>query len=127
MSDFAATIGAKDFVSGWVMHTVPVAVYAWWKYYGDFRGTIEAVVRCGGDTDSTGAIAGALASRAAEIPQPWVDGIWEWPRSINFLHALGDALETKSGPVPIAAWFVPLRNLFFLAIVLVHLPICWLR
>jgi ADP-ribosylglycohydrolase len=45
----------------YVYHTVPVAVYAWLRHYGDFRATVEAALDCGGDTDTVGATAGTLA------------------------------------------------------------------
>jgi ADP-ribosyl-[dinitrogen reductase] hydrolase len=56
VSQFAAKMGLEDGVSGYVYHTVPVVTYAWWRHYGDFRSTVEAVLDCGGDTDTTGAI-----------------------------------------------------------------------
>ncbi|MFT5131298.1 MAG: ADP-ribosyl-[dinitrogen reductase] hydrolase [Rhodothermales bacterium] len=127
VAEFASAIDAEGFLSGWVMQTVPVACFAWWRHFGDYRATIEAVVRCGGDTDSTAAIAGALAALAAEIPDEWIAGIWEWPRSIAFLGALGDALQTRGSPVPTSLWLIPLRNLVFLAVILAHIPLRWIR
>ncbi len=62
------------------------AVYAWLRHYGDFRATLEAALDCGGDTDTVGAIAGALAGAttgAAAIPEPWLRGIIDWPRSLK--------------------------------------------
>ena len=60
-ADFAIALGLARGVTGYVYHTVPVAVYAWLRHYGDFRATVEAALDCGGDTDTVGAIAGALA------------------------------------------------------------------
>ena len=57
MADFAASLGLTNGVTGYIYHTVPVAVYAWLRHYGDFRVTLEAVLDCGGDTDTVGAIA----------------------------------------------------------------------
>jgi ADP-ribosyl-[dinitrogen reductase] hydrolase len=51
------TNGLKLGVSGYILHTLPVAVAAWYINFGDFRMTIEAVVRLGGDTDTVAAIA----------------------------------------------------------------------
>ena len=57
--DFADALGLSDGVSGYVYHTVPVALYAWYRHFGDYEKTLIAVFDCGGDTDTTGAIAGA--------------------------------------------------------------------
>ena len=59
--DFAVSQGMETGVSGYIYHTVPVALYAWIKHYGDFRLTLEAALDCGGDADTVGAIAGTLA------------------------------------------------------------------
>ena len=127
--EFACDLGLERGVTGYVYHTVPVAVYAWLHHFGDFGATIEAVLDCGGDTDTVGAIAGALAGAtcgASGIPREWIDSIWEWPRSVNVLREVACRLaEQKQGsdshsPV---SYFWPAvfpRNLFFLAIVLLH-------
>jgi ADP-ribosylglycohydrolase len=127
--DFAASLGATKGVSGYVYQTVPVAVYAWWRHYGDVRATIEAVIRCGGDTDTGGAIAGALAGAttgAAGIPRDWLQGIWDWPRSVRLLRETAERLGRQAeehqplGPVRYFWPGVLPRNLLFLAVVLLH-------
>ena len=71
VSQFAAKLGLENGVSGYVYHTVPVVTYASWRHYGDFRSTLEAVLDCGGDTDTTGAIAGALTGASASSCSAW--------------------------------------------------------
>ena len=116
-------------MTGYVYHTVPVAVYAWLRHYGDFRSTVEAVLECGGDTDTVGAIAGALAGATvggSGIPGPWSDGIADWPRSVPLLSRVADRLSRQRpggppvGPVPYCWPAVLPRNLLFLAVVLFH-------
>lgn len=129
VEQFAEELGLSRGVTGYVYHTVPVAVYAWFRHYGDFRQTLESVLNCGGDTDTAGAIAGALAGAAAGesgIPREWVEGIVEWPRDVNFLRRLSDRLLECSRDsrecLPVQ-YFWPgtvLRNLVFLVIVLLH-------
>jgi hypothetical protein len=84
---------------------------------------------CGGDTDTVGAIAAALAGATVGeggIPPEWLHGIVDWPRSIKLLRAvanrLGDQLQSGSpqGKVPYFWPAVLPRNLVFLAIVLLH-------
>lgn len=127
--EFADMLGLSGGISGYVYHTVPMALYAWYRHFGDFEATLSSVLDCGGDTDTVGAIAGALAGSVtgeSGIPKDWLEGIWEWPRSVNLLREMADRLEEKSRNTaehPPVKYFRPgilLRNLFFLCIVLAH-------
>jgi ADP-ribosyl-[dinitrogen reductase] hydrolase len=127
--DFAGVLGLAKGVTGYIYHTVPVAVYAWLRHYGDFRATVGAVLDCGGDTDTVGAIAGALAGAtvgAAQIPESWLQGIVDWPRSVRLLRAVADRLTDQLraghslGEVSYPWPAVLPRNLFFLLLVLFH-------
>jgi ADP-ribosyl-[dinitrogen reductase] hydrolase len=119
----------RDSVSGWMLQTVPVAIYCWLRHPLDFRPAVEEVVLLGGDTDTTAAIVGALvgASVGVEgIPAEWLNGLTEWPRSRGWIASLADSLAGARGgdetptPLPLFWPAVPLRNLLFLLIVLVH-------
>jgi len=122
--DLSRDLGLERGVTGYVYHTVPVCAFAWFRHLGDFRATVEAVLDCGGDTDTTGAIAGAMAGAAVGeegIPGEWIEGLWEWPRSVAKLRSLADRLAlAECTPVPSLWLAIPLRNLLFLAIVLAH-------
>jgi ADP-ribosylglycohydrolase len=129
VSEFAKRLGLSCGVTGYVYDTVPVALYAWYRHFGNFRATLEAVLDCGGDTDTTGAIAGALAGAAlgdAAIPEEWLAGTCDWPKSRRFVTRLADALFEAAGsrrPGRPVAYFWPgmfLRNPLFLALVLMH-------
>ena len=126
---FAASLGLEKGVTGYIYHTVPVVIYAWLRHYGDFRGTVEAVLDCGGDADTTGAIAGALAGAtvgASRIPGDWLAGIADWPRSVGLLRRVAGRLarqqEEKQTLGPVSYCWVGIlpRNLLFLTIVLAH-------
>ncbi len=129
VEEFAASLGLERGVTGYVYHTVPVAAYAWFKHLGDFETTLGSVLRCGGDTDTTGAIAGALAGAAVGehgIPDPWITGIADWPRTPSLLRRAADRLAhlcesgTSAGPVHYFWPGVLPRNGLFLAVVLGH-------
>lgn len=129
VGDFARSLELAKGVSGYVYHTVPVVVFAWLRHFGDFAGTLTAVLDCGGDTDTTGAIAGALAGAVvgqAGIPARWIGGILDWPRSPGLLVRVADRLADAShgcvAATPVRYFWpaLPLRNLFFLLVVLVH-------
>lgn len=125
---FAEALGLAAGVTGYVYHTVPVALYSWFRHFGDFEATLTAVLDCGGDTDTSGAIAGALAGAVvgdAGIPEHWIRGILDWPRGPRLLAAVADRLAAASGGGEAAPvrYFWPgslARNLLFLAVVLAH-------
>jgi ADP-ribosyl-[dinitrogen reductase] hydrolase len=121
----ADALGAGRGVTGFVLHTVPAALYCWLASPGDIRRCVEEVIGLGGDADSTGAIVGALAGATAgagAIPPSWLSGIVEWPRSIGWMRRLADRLDepTSRGPLPLFWPALPIRNLVFLAVVLAH-------
>jgi ADP-ribosyl-[dinitrogen reductase] hydrolase len=129
VDEFIASLGLQGGVGGYIYHTVPVAVYAWYSHFGDFEGTISAVLNCGGDTDTAGAVAGALAGAVvgeAGIPRDWVERIVDWPRGPTVMRAIADRLAAREleGTVdPPVRYFWPglfPRNLLFLIVVLAH-------
>lgn len=92
---FAKSLGQERAVSGYVYHSVPVAVHAWLGHPRDLSGAIAAVIACGGDTDTTAAMAGGMVGAAvgeAGIPPSWLSGLAEWPRSVAWMERLGKQL-----------------------------------
>lgn len=121
---FGRAMGLEQGITGYVYHTVPVALYAWLRHRGDFHRTVAAAIRCGGDTDTVGSIAGALAGcdvGVDGIPSGWRNRIVDWPRSPRLLERLAGQLNSPHGkPVPWCWLGVLPRNLFFLAVTLTH-------
>ena len=126
---FADELGLRRGVSGYMCHTLPVALHAWLTHPRDFRAAALAVIRCGGDTDTTAAIVGAIVGAGVGkegIPQAWRDGLWEWPRSIHWIERLACRLDevistqTPQRAVPLSPFALLLRNGCFLLIVLAH-------
>ncbi len=122
--EFADALGQQKGVSGYVYRTVPVALYAWYRHFGDYEATLSAVFNCGGDTDTVGAIAGAMAGAVVgeqSIPADWVEGISDWPRNVALLRKVADRLSAGEGGAVRYFWPATLlRNLLFLIIVLAH-------
>ena len=130
--DYIRTWKTDDGVSGYINETVPAAIYCWLKHRGDVRRTVEEVVMLGGDADTTGAIAGALAgatSGRTAIPRDWIDGLWEWPRTVTWIDRLAERLMRRMNcrnsaeriDPPNVSWcLIPIRNVLFLSIVLGH-------
>ncbi len=126
---FAESLGLSRGVTGYVYHTVPVVLHAWFRHPTDFRAAVLEVIGCGGDTDTTAAILGAIVGAGVGrqgIPPEWLDGLWEWPRSVAWMERLGarlaiaTATQTAGQAVRLPALGVLLRNLLFLAVVLYH-------
>ena len=128
---FAESLGLSRGVSGYVYHTVPVALYAWLRHPGDFRVAVCAALDCGGDSDSVGAIVGGMAGVQVgvnELPKEWITRLWEWPRGVKAMTRLGERLaeqratrrDAPSAPVGYFWPAIPLRNAVFLAVIILH-------
>jgi ADP-ribosylglycohydrolase len=129
VAEFARATGLERGVTGYALHVVPVALYAWLRHDGGFRAAPVAALDCGGDTDTVGAILGALcgAAHGAEgIPAEWLDGVADWPRSTGFMRRLAERLAAQkqtSERLGEVTYFWPgllPRNLLFLVVVLLH-------
>jgi ADP-ribosylglycohydrolase len=126
---FAQEIGCARGVSGYIYRTVPIALHCWLSHPREFGTAVPTVIRCGGDTDTTGAIVGAIVGSGvgrAGIPREWLARLWEWPRSVEWMERLADATsravssDTPVSPPRLVPVAVILRNAAFLAIVLGH-------
>lgn len=122
--EYAAQIGCGNGVSGFAHNTVAVALYAWLRHRGQFESAIRSVIECGGDTDTVAAITGGICGAEVGengIPPAWIGAIRDWPRSVAHIREVGAALTENSKPMPCVFWpFVLLRNVVFLAVVLLH-------
>jgi ADP-ribosylglycohydrolase len=124
VQQFADLMGLGKGITGYIYHTVPMVLYAWYTHFGDYAQTLTSLLNCGGDTDTTGAIVGALAGSVTGeqgIPTQWISGILEYPRSVSFLQRLADNLA--AGKHKAVFCFVPavlIRNVFFFIMVLLH-------
>jgi ADP-ribosylglycohydrolase len=126
---FADSLGLGKGVSGYVYHTVPVALHAWMSNQKDYPKAVLETIRCGGDADTTAAIVGGIIGAgvgAQGIPEDWIETVWEWPRTVNWMQELGARLVetslkgTKQSALPLSIAGLFARNLFFLAVVLAH-------
>ena len=77
--EFAGRLGLCNGVTGYSLNVVFVAIYAWLLHWLDFRAALVSVLDCGGDTDTAGAIVGALAGALTTVsgmllPKPVASG-----------------------------------------------------
>ncbi|MCU0543322.1 MAG: ADP-ribosylglycohydrolase family protein [Oscillatoriaceae cyanobacterium Prado104] len=128
-ADFAAEMGFSRGISGYIYCTVPVVIQTWLRYQNNYRDGILEIIRCGGDTDTAAAILGGIiGARVSKngIPANWVSNLLEWPRTIQWMEALGDRLaqvcETGKNQraLTVSIGLVLLRNSCFLVIILSH-------
>lgn len=126
---FADRMGWQRGVSGYILHTVTACLFCWLRHRGSFRDGVEAVVRLGGDADTTGAITGALLGASlgvGSIPREWLSRLWDQPRSVAWMTRLAETLgrlcegDTRVRPVPLCWPMIPVRNAVFLMVVMMH-------
>lgn len=127
--EFADSRGWSRGVGGYVYQTVPAVLHAWFRNPRDYRSAILAIVACGGDTDTTAAILGGILGGAVGeqgIPYRWRNGLWEWPRTVDWMRRLGKRLaavaleRTPARTLPVSPIGVLARNLFFACVVILH-------
>jgi len=124
----ARDLGCGERVFGTAMHSVPVALYAWIRHRHDPEGCFAAILRCAGDTDTMGAIAGALLGiddGPGIFPAAWSERLWAWPLGMRHVRLAGAALAATAvaavgRPVRWSWWWQPARNLGFLVILIAH-------
>lgn len=122
-SEFAESLGLENGVSGFVAHTVPMALYCALWADDDYPAAVTAAISLGGDTDTVGAITGGIVGARVGfdgLPAEWVDGILEWPRSVSWMRRLAAALAHEK-PMPSTFWPGYLvRSPVFIGVVLAH-------
>ena len=128
-SAFADSIGCTRSVSGYMYHSVPVALHAWFSRPRDLPAAVTAAIRCGGDTDTVAAITGAIVGAGvgkSGSPQPGLAELGDGPRGPGWIELAAEravhaaASGRRGGALYLAPWWLLLRNLGFLLIVLAH-------
>jgi poly(ADP-ribose) glycohydrolase ARH3 len=79
--------------------SVPAAIYSA-AAHESVEVAITFAVRCGGDTDTLGAMSGAVAAArtgASAIPSHWLDALEEGPKGRSHVERLADRLAAVGG------------------------------
>jgi ADP-ribosyl-[dinitrogen reductase] hydrolase len=123
VATYASSLGLARGVTGYALHSVPVAIYAWLAHRHNFEAALIAALDCGGDTDSVGAVVGAIAGAAlgaAGLPKQWLAPICDWPFGPHRLRKLAFQLAHQRKPALVLWPLVTIRNLVVLILVLGH-------
>lgn len=92
IGDWKAKESGQIKSSGWVVDTLECALWGFFKY-DDWKEGALAVVNLGGDSDTAGAIYGALAGvfyGVDAIPQRWVDGMQNYEEIFEIAREFSD-------------------------------------
>tara|TARA_R100000027_G_scaffold683_1_gene769 strand:- start:1536 stop:2483 length:948 start_codon:yes stop_codon:yes gene_type:complete len=126
MDDYLVELRLGNGVTGYVYHTVPVVLFAWFKWHDSanmYSVSLTEVLNSGGDTDTTGAIIGALSGArvgSINIPREWRSNIADWPRGASLIDGHVSALIKNEAATSPRWIFCLVRNLGFLVIILSH-------
>lgn len=96
VKEVAIAAGCEGFVSGYVRHTVPVALMCWLKHPQNVKAAITEAILSGGDTDSVAAIAGGVVGanvRATQPPKAWLDQHLERKAPALIIKELSESLH----------------------------------
>ena len=117
-AQLAERLGCAGYVTGFVEHTVPVALHVSYRHRADFRAAIEEAISLGGDADTVAAIAGGIVGAHVGkegIPSEWLAGIADPAWSVARLEKIAVGLAgAPVFPVQVA------RNFLLLVVVLWH-------
>jgi ADP-ribosylglycohydrolase len=127
-ADFAADLGWKKGVGGYVYETVPAALQAWFLHPGSYEQAVLGAIRCGGDTDTVAAIVGGIVGAGSGldgIKKEWLDRLWGWPVTLEKMKDLAGVVAAAQNGIASRprSWLFPwlfLRNLYFTPLVLAH-------
>ena len=115
--------------SGYVLHTVPAALYCFLRSPGSFRDTVSLAASDGGDTDTiAGALSGAF-NGSEGIPQEWSKGLERAPGAgrASYIQAVAAALReaVRTGapqpPVRLGFLSLPRARVEFLILLAFHI------
>ena len=89
--EYADSQGWSRGISGFVYHTAPMVVLASLRHRDDYRQAVTSLIDCGGDTDTTAAIAGGMVGARlgpAALPSEWLKAYSDWPLTLEVMARL---------------------------------------
>ena len=124
LEEFCLKRGMENGISGYCYQSVPAAIYAVLIQAYDFQNTITDLIKAGGDTDTTAAIAASILAVAnPDFDDRQQQNLVLFPHSKQKIAALSLALEKRQKHAGIAAFgpLILIRNLFMIFMVFIHI------
>ena len=97
--NFAESLGLSKGVTGYIYHTIPIAIHAWLSNQDNFQAGLMNTIQCGGDTDTVGSIVGSLIGiqvGAENIPENWRKGLFDYPLNEKSLKEIANNTYNRS-------------------------------
>ena len=97
--NFAESLGLSKGVTGYIYHTIPIAIHAWLSNQDDFQSGLVNTIQCGGDTDTVGSIVGSLIGiqvGVENIPENWRKGLFDYPLNQKSLKEIANNTYNRS-------------------------------
>ena len=97
--NFAESLGLSKGVTGYIYHTIPIAIHAWLTNQDDFHSGLVNTIQCGGDTDTVGSIVGSLIGiqvGVENIPENWRKGLFDYPLNQKSLKEIANNTYNRS-------------------------------
>lgn len=128
VEEFIQNKGWHQGPSGFVMQTLQTTLHVVSSHPSNWEAAVRRAVRLGGDTDSIAALVGTLLASLPNLqpPQEWVPLLVDWPRTTRWLDRVEQCAvmaaegNMKVDPPGVNLLACLVRNLLFLAVVLVH-------
>lgn len=96
--EFIIKKGWKNGVSGYIYQTVPAVIHCWLRNQNDYKKGVIEIIECGGDTDTTASILGAIIGGKTgkeAVPTAWRENIISWPYTEKYIEKLSKEIETE--------------------------------
>ena len=120
--NFAESLGLSKGVTGYIYHTIPIAIHAWLSNQDDFHSGLVNTIQCGGDTDTVGSIVGSLIGiqvGAENIPENWRKGLFDYPLNEKSLKEIANNTYNRSFLKELAVF--PFRQALLFILIILHI------
>ena len=120
--NFAESLGLSKGVTGYIYHTIPIAIHAWLSNQDNFQTGLINTIQCGGDADTVGSIVGSLIGiqvGAENISENWRKGIFDYPLNEKSLKEIASNTYNRSFIKELIVF--PFRQTLLFILIILHI------
>ena len=120
--NFAESLGLSKGVTGYIYHTIPIAIHAWLSNQDNFQTGLMDTIQCGGDADTVGSIVGSLIGiqvGAENIPENWRKGLFDYPLNEKSLKEIANNTYNRSIIKELVVF--PFRQSLLFILIILHI------